>query len=119
MSDVNAKEDLPRTPEAAQGPLREIPDDLNAQKCNKNQWFFNDFEMALNALGGLPNVTKGDPMATNPPERWPSAPKGAPGIAQDEFKVPKSIAKGDRGIQKTFREGGSTAVEPPLYFRGP
>ena len=63
LSDVNAKEDLPRTPEAAQGPLREIPDDLNAQKCNKNQRFFNDFRMALNVLGELPNVAKGAPLA--------------------------------------------------------
>ena len=53
LSDVNAKEDLSRTPKGCLGPPREVPDDPNAQKCNKNQWFFNDFEIALNALGGL------------------------------------------------------------------
>ena len=62
FSDVNAKEELPRTRKAAQASLREIPDDLNAQKWNKNQWFFNDLKIALNALGGLPNVAKGSPM---------------------------------------------------------
>ena len=64
LSDINAKEDLPRTLEAAQGPLQEIPDDLNAQKWDKHQWFFNNFEIAPNALGGLPNAAKGTPMAS-------------------------------------------------------
>ena len=63
LSEVDATEDPSRTPRGCPGPIREFPDDLNAQKCNKNQWFFNDFEMALNALGGLPNVAKGSPMA--------------------------------------------------------
>ena len=63
LSDVNADKDPSRTPQGCQGPSREFPDDSNAQKCNKNQWFFNDLEMALNALGGGPNVAKGSPMA--------------------------------------------------------
>ena len=79
--------------------------------------FFNDFEMALNALGKLPNGIKGDPMASSPPKGWPSGPKGAPGIAQDECKVPKSTATTARGIQKIQGRGESKAVNPPLYFR--
>ena len=47
--------------EAAWDPPKEVPDNLNAQKCNKNQWFFNDFEMALNALGGGAKSRKGVP----------------------------------------------------------
>ena len=66
MSDVNAKEDLSRTPKGCLGPPREVPDDPKAQKCNKNQWFFNDFEMALNALGEPLSVAKGSPMAPQP-----------------------------------------------------
>ena len=56
---------------------------------------------------------RGSLWLPGPPERWPSAPKGAPGNAQDEFKVPKSIAKGARGIKKCPGRGGSTAVDPP------
>ena len=63
MSDINAKENLSRTPQDCPGSPRQVPDDSNAQKCNENQWFFNDFEMALDALGELPNVNKGSPMA--------------------------------------------------------
>ena len=100
LSDVNAKEDLPRTPEAAQGPLREIPDDLNAQKCNKNQWFFNDFEMALNALGGAQTSPRGPPWPPSPPERWHRAPTGAPWTAQHESEVPKVGSNRGRGIKK-------------------
>ena len=92
-------------PKAAQGPLREIPDDLNAQKCNRNQWFFNDFEMALNALGGGPNVAKGSPMAPpSPPERWPNAPKRAPWTTQHESEVPKIGSNRGRGF-KHFQSG--------------
>ena len=117
LSDVNAKEDLSRTPKGCLGPPREVPDDPNAQKCNKNQWFFNDFEMALNALGGAQTSPGGPPWPPSPPERWPSARKGAPGIAQDEFEVPKSIAIRARGIQKLPGRGGSTAVDPPPVFQ--
>ena len=55
------------------------------------------------------------PWPLSPPERWPSAPKEAPGNALDEFKVPKSMAKGAKGIQiQQFPgRGGSTAVDPP------
>ena len=63
LSDVNADTDLSRTPRGCTGPPREFPHDLNAPKCIKKQWFFNDFETALNALGELPNVAKGFPMA--------------------------------------------------------
>ena len=83
LSEVDTDEDLPRTPRGCPGPIREFPDDLNAQKCNKNLWVFNDFEMALNALGGLPNVAKGSPhgppvlprdglMPPREPQRAPS-----------------------------------------------
>ena len=113
LSDVNAKEDLSRTPKGCLGPPREVPDDPKAQKCNKNQWFFNDFEMALNALGGAQTSPGGPPWPLSPAERWPSAPQGAPWTAQHESEVPKSIAKGARGIQKTELGGGSTAVGPP------
>ena len=64
--------------------------------------------------GSFQTSPGGPPWPPSPPERWPSAPKGAPGIAQDEFKVPKSIAIRARGIQKFPRRGGSTAVAPPL-----
>ena len=47
---------------AAWDPPREVPDDANAQKYNNKQWFFNDFEMALNALWEHPSVAKGLPM---------------------------------------------------------
>ena len=63
LSEVEDDEDLSRTPRGGLGPPREIPDDLNAPKCKKKQWFFNDFEIALDALGELPNVAKGSPMA--------------------------------------------------------
>ena len=119
LSDVNAKEDLSRTPKGCLGPPREVPDDPNAQKCNKNHWFFNDFEMALNALGGAQTSPGGPPWPLSPAERWPSAPQGAPWTAQHESEVPKSIAKGARGINKFPGRGGSTAVDPPLYFGGP
>ena len=63
LNDVNANKDLSRTPQGCPGPPRQVPDDRNAQKCCKNTWFFNGFEMALDALGELPNVKKGSPMA--------------------------------------------------------
>ena len=63
LSDVNAKEDLSRTPQGCPGPPRQVRNNPNAQKCHKKQWFFNDFEMALDALGELPNINKGSRMA--------------------------------------------------------
>ena len=48
---------------AAWDPPREVPDDPNVQKYNENQKFFNDFEMALNALWEHPSVAKLLPMA--------------------------------------------------------
>ena len=69
----------PRGPhEAAWDPPKEVPDDLNARKCYKNLWFFNDFEMALNALGGLPNVAKGSPMAPQSSREMALCPQGSP-----------------------------------------
>ena len=62
LSDVNAKEDLLRTPRGCPRPPNQITDD-NAQKWYEKQWFFNDFEMALDALGELPNIKTGSPMA--------------------------------------------------------
>ena len=63
LSDVNAKEELSRDPRGCPGAPRQVPDGPNAQKCNENHFFFNDFEMALDALWEHPSVAKGLPMA--------------------------------------------------------
>ena len=51
FTDVNAKEDLARTP----------PEGF--RYAMKTKCLFNDFEMAENSLGGPPNVAKGPPSA--------------------------------------------------------
>ena len=37
LSDIDAKEDLSRTPQGCPGPPRQVPNDPNAQKCYKKQ----------------------------------------------------------------------------------
>ena len=73
--------------------------------------------MALEAVGELPNINKGSPMAPSPAKRWPSAPKGASWAAQHESEVPKVGSNRGRGINKFQSGEGSTAFDPPHTFQ--
>ena len=105
MSDVNAKEDLSRTPKGCLGPPREVPDDPKAQKCNKNQWFFNDFEMALNALGG-PKRRQGVPLGPSVlPRDGLVPPRELHGPPNTNQRSPKALPKAPEE-SKNFQRGG-------------
>ena len=73
------------------GPLKHLKNEWVFKKVNNATQleFFIDFELALDALGELPNVNKGSPMAPQSDQEMLCVSKGAPWAAQHETEVPK------------------------------
>ena len=69
--------------------------------------------------GSVRMTPRGPPYPPSPPERWHRAPKGAPWTAQHESEVSKVGSDMGRGITEIQSGQGSTAVDTPLYFKGP
>ena len=70
--------------------------------------------------GGFQTSPRGPPWPPSPPERWPSAPKGAPWTAQHESEVPKVGSNRGRGIKKFQSGQGQWPLTPtPVFQRSP
>ena len=63
MSEVDDNEELSRTPRGGPAPPERFQIAFILQSAGTKQLFFNEFEVVLEALGELPNVTKESPMA--------------------------------------------------------